>query len=100
MPRNSTKDADSVVWLISRVRPATAASIAGNRVANEPRLITLSEAISRIHPLLAPKESEAKQCLLSIAGIAIAAIIALDGEVFEIQKIDGLQENINRALFI
>jgi hypothetical protein len=95
-----TRDEDGVVWLMSPDRTETFASTAAKRVVECPRLITPSEAISRIRPLLASKEAEAKQCLLSIARIAIAAVIALDGEALEIQEIDGLQESINRALFV
>jgi hypothetical protein len=65
-----------------------------------PQLITPNEAISRIRSLLAHEDAEVKQRLVAIAGVAIAAVIALDEDVAEIEEIDGLQESVNRALFI
>ena len=65
-----------------------------------PHLITPKEAISRIRSLLAQEDAEVKQRLVAIAGVAIAAVIALDEDVAEIEEIDGLQESVNRALFI
>ena len=65
-----------------------------------PHLITPNEAISRIRSLLAKEDAEVKQRLVAIAGVAIAAVIALDEDVAEIEEIDGLQESVNRALFI
>jgi hypothetical protein len=64
------------------------------------QLITPNEAISRIRSLLAQEDAEVKQRLVAIAGAAIAAVIALDEDVAEIEEIDGLQESVNRALFI
>jgi hypothetical protein len=65
-----------------------------------PHLITPNEAISRIRSLLAQEDAEVKQRLAAIAGVAIAAVIALDEDVAEMEEIDGLQESVNRALFI
>jgi hypothetical protein len=65
-----------------------------------PRLITPNEAISRIRSLLAKEDAEVKRRLVAIAGVAIAAVIALDEDVAEIEEIDGLRESVNRALFI
>jgi len=65
-----------------------------------PQLITPNEAVSRIRSLLAKEDTEVKQRLVSIAGVAIAAVIALDEDVAKIEEIDGLQESVNRALFI
>jgi hypothetical protein len=93
-------DADGVIWLENPDDAEAFASRAASHAVGSPRLITPSEAISRIRPILASKEPKTKQCLLSIAGIAIAAVIALDGDALEIQEIDGLQESVNRALFI
>jgi hypothetical protein len=64
-----------------------------------PQLITPNGAISRIRSLLAKEDTEVKQRLVAIAGVAIAAVIALD-DVAEIEEIDGLQESVNRALFV
>jgi hypothetical protein len=65
-----------------------------------PHLITPNEAISRIRSLLAKEDAEVRQRLVAIAGVAIAAVIALDENAAEIEEIDGLQESVNRALFI
>jgi hypothetical protein len=100
MTGNWTSDADGVVWLASPGRGETFASRAASHAIEHPRLITPSEAVSRIRSILASKDPETKQCLLSIAGIAIAAVIALDGAALEIEEIDGLQESVNRALFV
>ena len=67
--------------------------------AAAPRLITPDEAIGRIRLLLKNPRVEDKQYLLSLAGIAIAAVIVLDGEAIDVEEIDGLQESVNRALF-
>lgn len=65
-----------------------------------PRLITPNEAIGRIRLLLKDPRADDRQHLLSIAGSAIAAVIALDGETNEVEEIGGLQESVNRALFM
>jgi hypothetical protein len=64
------------------------------------RLITPNVALGRIGLLLANEDVDVKQHLLVIAGIALAAVIAIDGDTIEVGKIDGLQECVNRALFI
>jgi hypothetical protein len=58
--------------------------------------------LARVRPhLITPKEdAEVQQRLVAIAGVAIAAVIALDENVAEMEEIDGLQESVNRALFI
>jgi hypothetical protein len=63
-------------------------------------LITPDEAIERIGSLVAQENGEIKQRLLTIAGTAIAAVIALDGSAIEVEDIDGLQASVNCALFI
>jgi hypothetical protein len=77
-------------------RPGPLGSAAGAR----PHLITPNEAISRIRSLLAKEDAEVQQRLVAIAVVAIAAVIALDEDVAEMEEIDGLQESVNRALFI
>lgn len=63
-------------------------------------LITPDEAIERIGSLVAQEKGEIRQRLLTIAGTAIAAVIALDGSAIEVEDIDGLQASVNCALFI
>jgi hypothetical protein len=63
------------------------------------RLITPDEAIERIGLFLV-SEHDLRQRLVSIAGVAIAAVISLDEDAAEIEEIDGLQESVNRALFV
>lgn len=63
-------------------------------------LITPDEAIERIGSLVAQEEGEIKQRLLTIAGTAIAAVIALDGSAIEVEDVDGLQASVNCALFV
>jgi hypothetical protein len=63
------------------------------------RLITPHEAMERIRSLLVEEGADLKQHLLAIAGTAIAAVIALDGTAVEVEKVAGLQECVNCALF-
>jgi hypothetical protein len=79
--------------------PALRASSSILNYAVAPRLITPDEAIGRIRLMLKDPRLDDKQYLLSLAGIAIAAVIALDGETNEVEEIGGLQESVNRALF-
>ncbi len=65
-----------------------------------PRLITPDDAIERISVLLAREAGDVKQTLLTVAGTAIAAVIALDGTAVEVEKVSGLQECVNCALFV
>ena len=64
-----------------------------------PRLITPDEAIGRVRVLLTNEHADFRQRLLAIAGIAIAAVIAIDEDAVEVAEIHGLQECVNRALF-
>ena len=79
----------------AKIDPALRA--ASSRV--RPRLITPDEAIGRIGLLLGYEGIDLKQRLLSIAGIAIAGVITIDGDVVGVEEIDGLQGYVNRALF-
>jgi len=79
--------------------PALRASGSTLNCAVAPRLITPNEAIDRIRLLLKHPRADDRKYLLSIAGSAVAAIIALDGETNQVDEIDGLQQSVNRALF-
>jgi hypothetical protein len=86
--------------------PAAAATVAPkDRAAAQspgsppPRLITLDEAIDRIRGLVADPPIDIRQRLLSIAGVAIAGVITIDDDFVAIEKIEGLQECVNCALF-
>lgn len=63
------------------------------------RLLTAEEAIHHIRGLAANGPVDVKQYLLSIAGIAVAALMALDEDAAEMHEIDGLEELVNCALF-
>ena len=64
------------------------------------RLITPDVAVERIESLLANEDVEVRQRLVSIAGVAIAAVMSLDGEAIEFEEIDGLEESVNSSLFV
>ena len=55
--------------------------------------------MERIRSLVVEEVADVKQHLLAIAGTAIAAVIALDGTAVEVDKVAGLQECVNCALF-
>jgi hypothetical protein len=89
----------------SRMGPAASAdrgqpSSGWQGVEETPRLITPQEAVERIGALLPKGGDERRQHLMTIAGIAIAAVIALDGIGTEVENIAGLQECVNSSLFV
>jgi hypothetical protein len=77
-----------------------ALSCARYSAAETPRLITPHEAFEQIGRMLVQNDADPKQHLLRIAGVAIAAIIALDGLGTEVEDIPGLQECVNCSLIV
>ncbi len=68
--------------------------------AETPRLITPQEAFDRIGEMLVQNGADPKQHLLRIAGVAIAAVVALDGSSTEVDDVAGLQEYVNSSLIV
>lgn len=64
------------------------------------RLIRPDEAVEHIGLLLANEQIDLKQRLLFIASAAIAGMIVLEGDTIEVERIDGLQQWVNRMLFV
>jgi hypothetical protein len=64
------------------------------------RLIGPDEAVEHIGLLLANEQIDLKQRLLFMASVAIAGMIGLEGDSIERGRIDGLQQGVNRMLFI
>ena len=64
------------------------------------RLITPDEAVEHIGLVLANEQIDLKQRLLFIASTAIAGMIVLEGDTIEVERIDGLQQWVNRMLFV
>ena len=50
--------------------------------------------------MLANEQIDLKQRLLFIASAAIAGMIVLEGDTIEVERIDGLQQWVNRMLFV
>jgi hypothetical protein len=115
MAQSLTRDTDRLGFGCSyRIRPPlgyrrsvltmqsltkTGSALRGPSSTSAPRLITPDEAVGRVRVLLANEHVDFRQRLLSIAGIAIAAVITLDEDAVDVAEIDGLQECVNRALF-
>ena len=58
------------------------------------------EAVEHVGLLLENEQIDLKQRLLFIASAAIAGIIVLEGDSVEVERIDGLQQCVNRMLFV